>query len=88
MIVVPKAISFVSSGSMYIVDTSHHLWITANALQLASTKLTSKGSNYLELSTVMVNDLLGAATALFVDPADQLYYFMPRDGVVLRWNTR
>lgn len=88
MIVVPRAIAFASSGSMYIADTSHHLWITPNALQLASNQLTSKGSNYLELPAVLVDDLMGAATALFVDPVDQLYYFIPRDGVVLRWNTR
>lgn len=88
MIVVPKGISFVSSGTMYIVDTSHHLWKTANALQLASSKLTTRGSNYLELPAVLVDDLMGAATALFVDPVDQLYYYLPRDGVVVRWNTR
>lgn len=89
MIVVPKGISFVSSGSMYIADAMHHLWKSENALQLVNDQLSGNGSrNYLELAAVMVDDLLGAANTLVVDPVDQLYYFMPRDGVVVRWNTR
>lgn len=83
MIVVPKEIAFKTDGKMFIADPSNHLWLTK-----------SKRSNkqmeqctYLEINVRLMNDLMGSAQQLTMDPLDRLYYYLRRDGAVVRWNS-
>lgn len=83
MVVVPKDIALLETGQLFASDECGHLW---------KAKLDifrhAKTPHYYEIEVEFIADLLGTSTALTIDPNGSLYYYLPRDGAVLRWNSR
>lgn len=87
MIVVPNEITFAQDGHMFISDTEHHLWLSPQSVQKCQTQ-TTLSTNYVEQNVTLIADLMGNAETIVADPGDLLYYYMPRDGAVVRWNSK
>lgn len=84
MVVIPKDIEILlETGQLFASDECGHLW-TAKLDVLKR----AKAPHYYELRVEFIADLLGTSTALTIDPNGSLYYFLPRDGAVVRWNSR
>lgn len=83
MIVIAKDIVVLESGQLFASDECGHLW-TAK-LDLSKREKTPR---YLEITVKFIDDLLGSSTSLTSDPDGSLYYYLPRDGAVVRWNSR
>ena len=85
MIVVPSEITFNdNNGNMFVVDESNNLWQT----QIDKVKVKNlRKSSYMQLHVKTVNKLLGTAKCLITDALNVLYYYLPKDGVVVRWNS-
>lgn len=96
-IVVPHNVEFLATGQLYVADRSDHLWLTpklmthfsAKAVGVRSQRQSSSPTAVVQVKATFVADLLGrCGDALAADPAGRLYYDMPRDGAVVRWDTR
>lgn len=83
MVVIPKDIALLQSGKLFVSDECGHLWIAKLDLLKQA-----KAAHYYEIRVEFVADLLGTSTALSVDANGSLYYYLPRDGAVVRWNSR
>lgn len=83
MAVISKDIALTRSGQLFASDECGHLWI-------AKLDLLKQDSapQYYEVRVEFIADLLGTSTALTVDPNGSLYYYLPRAGAVVRWNSR
>lgn len=82
MIVIPKDI-VILENALFASDDCGQLWTTKlDVLKRAKT------SNYYEIRVELIADLLGTSTALSIDPNGALYYYLPRDGAVVRWNSK
>lgn len=83
MVVIPKDITLLETGQLFASDECGHLW-TAKLDILK----TDKAPRYYEIKVEFIADLLGTSTTLTIDPNGSLYYYLPRDGAVVRWNSR
>lgn len=83
MVVISKDIALLANGRLFASDECGHLWTTK--LNLSKREKTPR---YLQIRVEFVADLLGTSTALTSDPNGSLYYYLPRDGAVVRWNSR
>lgn len=84
MVVIPKDIALqLENGKLFVSDACGHLW-TAKLNSLKRVKI----PHHFEIRVDFIDDLLGTSTALTVDPNGSLYYFLPRDGAVVRWNSK
>lgn len=90
-VLVPAEITLKSDGELLIKDYTNGLWL-ADLKQIQR----SLREDEIELFVVVkyLGPLLGASTALTIptvgDEENQhyLYYYLPRDGAVVRWNFR
>lgn len=83
MVVIPKDITLLATGQLFASDECGHLWTAKlDILKRAKTP------HYFEIKVQFIADLLGTSTALTVDPNGSLYYYLPRDGALVRWNSR
>lgn len=82
MAVIPKDIALLENGLLFASDECGHLWRAKLDL------FTQTNYNYYAIRAEFIADLLGTSTALTVDPNGSLYYYLPRDGAVVRWNSR
>lgn len=83
MAVIPKDIALLENGILFASDECGHLWTAKVDLFRQPTS-----HHYYEIDVEFIADLLGTSTALTVDPNGSLYYYLPRDGAVVRWNSR
>lgn len=85
MIVVPTEITFRKIEKMFIADQSGYLWLVEIDLDAQMANATEY---YFQLTARRLANLLGKAEALATDPKGDLYYYMDRDGAIVRWNSR
>ncbi|KAJ6645694.1 Major royal jelly protein 3, partial [Pseudolycoriella hygida] len=83
MVVIPKDIAILGTDKLYASDECGHLW-TAEV----DVHKWTKAKLFNEVRVEFIADLLGTSTALTIDPNGSLLYYLPRDGAVVRWNSR
>lgn len=79
MFVIPNEIA-IRENRLFVSDDCGHLWT-------AKLKRDKRAAHYNELRVEFIADLLGASTSLTIDPKGALYYYLPRDGALVRWNS-
>lgn len=87
MIVVPIEITFRKINKMFVVDRTGFLWITDD-INLDATMMNNATEYYFQLNVKRLANLLGKAEALATDPKGDLYYYINRDGAIVRWNSQ
>lgn len=95
---IPDEIAMKSNEELLICDHFNQLW----SADIGQIHLSKSSSNQLDAFSVVnvptkyIGSLLGLPKALTINPSSMdsdsintfLYYYLPRDGVVLRWNYR
>ncbi|XP_037025083.1 major royal jelly protein 5 [Bradysia coprophila] len=82
IIVQPKDIAILKN-ELFVSDECGHLW-TAKLDVLNRVKY----PHYYAIRVQFIADLLGPSTQLAIDPNGALYYYLPSDGALLRWNSK
>lgn len=82
MVVQPKDIAILKN-ELFVSDDCGRLWIAVlDVLKRA------KYPHYYAIRVQFIANLLGPSTQLTVDPNRALYYYLPSDGAVVRWNSK
>lgn len=91
VVIIPHQILIHNEHELLIVDTANRLWIG----ELTRLKPYKNRKNYKTLTITQLGTLLGYTNTLASTATsntgifnDYLYYFMPRDGAIVRWNFR
>lgn len=72
---------------MFVVDQTGFLWITDMNLD-ANMNNNNVTEYYFQLNVKRLANLLGKAEALATDPKGDLYYYINRDGAIVKWNSQ
>lgn len=88
--VIPHQLTIRNNFELFISDKKNNLW-NGN---LSNINYNLSGKNYF-IELIYLGQLLGKSTSLIASTVndeyglnDYLYYFMPRDGAIVRWNFR
>lgn len=90
-VLIPAEISMKGDDELVISDYSNGLWF-ANLKKIRHNIRNKDIELFVEVK--YLGSLLGASTALTIPPViddeinQYLYYYLPRDGAVVRWNFR
>lgn len=90
-VLIPSEITLKNDNELLIKDYSNGLWI-ANLNQIQRSLREEEFDLFVEV--IYLGTLLGTSTALTIptvgdeDNNHYLYYYLPRDGAVVRWNFR
>lgn len=92
---IPHEITMKNKDELLISDRHNGLWLAnLNLMRSIIEKGRAKSSNYVVVVKYL-GSLLGSSTAItvpMINDADSfnanLYYHLPRDGAILRWNFR
>lgn len=89
-VLIPAEITLKNDKELFISDHSNGLWLA----DLTKTKSNPNKGEDSFVEVKYLGSLLGASTALTIptmidgDSSHYLYYYLPRDGAVVRWNFR
>lgn len=88
-VVNPLQISFKRNKQLFIADEWGQLWTTQE--DLLNQIQVNNNDNDLDgnfVNVTFIENLLGPAESLCIDPKDSLYYYLPKDGAIVRWNSK
>jgi len=75
-------------GTMYFFDQTNGDVFIADVYKLDYLLLMNMANKSMVLPIKKLGFLLGIPKSIVMDNKDNLYYFLPRDGAVVRWDTR
>lgn len=91
VVIIPQRILIHNEHELLIVDTASRLWVgDLTRLKPYKQRRNHKTLTITQLGTLMgyTNTVASTATTNAHIFNDYLYYFMPRDGAIVRWNFR